>query len=48
MQFGRLSVMQVFFQNKDHKTIQFVAQGGGTVNNFELRAQDTNEDKHFF
>ncbi|MCM4173563.1 cell surface protein SprA [Arenibacter sp. TNZ] len=47
LQFGKTSVTAVFSEQRSQNNT-VVAQGGGTVNNFELRAQDYDEDKHFF
>tara|TARA_R110000868_G_scaffold193443_2_gene438385 strand:- start:3371 stop:10552 length:7182 start_codon:yes stop_codon:yes gene_type:complete len=47
LQFGRTRVTAVFSEQRSQSNT-VVAQGGGTVNDFELRAQDYDEDKHFF
>src|SRR5690606_4407327 len=47
LQFGKTRVTAVFSEQRSQSNT-VVAQGGGTVNNFELRAQDYDADKHFF
>ncbi|RTE55017.1 cell surface protein SprA [Arenibacter aquaticus] len=47
LQFGKTTVTAVFSEQRSQNNT-VVAQGGGTVNDFELRAQDYDEDKHFF
>ncbi|MEG3657429.1 cell surface protein SprA [Arenibacter palladensis] len=47
LQFGRTRVTAVFSEQRSQSNT-VVAQGGGTVNDFELRAQDYDADKHFF
>ena len=47
LQFGKTSVTAVFSeQQSQNNTV--VAQGGGTLNEFELTALDYDEDRHFF
>ncbi len=47
LQFGKTRVTAVFSeQQSQNNTV--VAQGGGTVNEFNLTALDYDEDKHFF
>ncbi len=47
LQFGKTTVTAVFSEQRSQNNT-VVAQGGGTVNEFELRAQDYDEDRHFF
>lgn len=47
LQFGKTTVTGVFSEQRSQSNT-VVAQGGGTVNEFELRAQDYDEDRHFF
>jgi cell surface protein SprA len=47
LQFGKTRVTAVFSEQRSQSNT-VVAQGGGTVNDFELRAQDYDSDKHFF
>ncbi|HCO84372.1 MAG TPA: cell surface protein SprA, partial [Arenibacter sp.] len=47
LQFGKTRVTAVFSEQRSQSNT-VVAQGGGTVNDFELRAQDYDADKHFF
>ncbi len=47
LQFGKTKITAVFSeQQSQNNTV--VAQGGGTVNEFNLTALDYDEDKHFF
>ncbi len=47
LQFGKTTVTAVFSeQQSQNNTV--VAQGGGTINDFDLSALDYEEDKHFF
>jgi len=47
LQFGRTTVTAVFSeQQSQNNTV--VAQGGGTLNEYELTALDYDEDRHFF
>ncbi|MEO9512721.1 MAG: cell surface protein SprA [Flavobacteriaceae bacterium] len=47
LQFGKTTVTAVFSeQQSQNNTV--VAQGGGTLNEFDLTALDYDEDKHFF
>lgn len=47
LQFGKTTVTGVFSEQRSQSNT-VVAQGGGAVNDFELRAQDYDADKHFF
>lgn len=47
MQFGRTTVNAVFAEQKS-QTKTVTAQGGGTVQNFEIFAQEYDADRHFF
>ena len=47
LQFGKTSVTAVFSEQRSQSNT-VVAQGGGTVSEFELTALDYDEDKHFF
>jgi len=47
LQFGRTTVTAVFSEQQSQNS-SVVAQGGGTLNDFELSALDYDEDKHFF
>ncbi|WP_276389525.1 cell surface protein SprA [Eudoraea chungangensis] len=47
LQFGRTTVTAVFSEQRSQNT-SVVAQGGGTINDFEFTALDYDEDKHFF
>ncbi|MEA1784631.1 cell surface protein SprA [Arenibacter sp. GZD96] len=47
LQFGKTTVTAVFSEQRSQNNT-VVAQGGGTVNEFELRALDYDEDRHFF
>lgn len=47
LQFGKTTVTGVFSEQRSQSNT-VVAQGGGAVNEFELRAQDYDADKHFF
>ncbi|MAU16198.1 MAG: cell surface protein SprA [Muricauda sp.] len=47
LQFGKTKVTAVFSEQRS-ETNTVVAQGGGTVNEFELSALDYDEDRHFF
>ena len=47
LQFGRTSVTAVFSEQRSQNNT-VVAQGGGTLNEFELTALDYDEDRHFF
>ncbi len=47
LQFGKTSVTAVFSQqNSESKTV--VAEAGATINPFEIRATDYDDDRHFF
>ncbi|MDX1326567.1 MAG: cell surface protein SprA, partial [Arenibacter sp.] len=47
LQFGKTTVTGVFSEQRSQSNT-VVAQGGGAVNEFELRAQDYDADRHFF
>lgn len=47
LQFGKTTVTAVFSEQQSQNS-SVVAQGGGTLNDFELSALDYDEDKHFF
>ena len=47
LQFGNTTVTTVFSEQRSD-TRSVVAQGGGTLNEFELTALDYDEDRHFF
>ena len=47
MQFGRTSVTAVFSEQRSQNNT-VTAQGGGTLNEFNLTALDYEEDRHFF
>src|SRR5690606_10744623 len=47
LQFGRTTVTGVFSEQRSQSNT-VVAQGGGALNDFELRAQDYDADRHFF
>ncbi|KFF06828.1 T9SS outer membrane translocon Sov/SprA [Flavobacterium reichenbachii] len=47
LQFGRTTVTGVFSEQKS-QTKSIVAEGGGTVQNFDLYALDYDNDRHFF
>ncbi|MGB5318834.1 cell surface protein SprA, partial [Eudoraea sp.] len=47
LQFGKTRVTAVFSEQRSQNT-SVVAQGGGTINDFEFTALDYDEDKHFF
>ncbi|MFA6127617.1 MAG: cell surface protein SprA [Bacteroidales bacterium] len=47
MQFGRLTVTSIFSQQQG-KTQSIDVQGGGVANEFEIRADDYDANKHFF
>lgn len=47
LQFGRTRVTGVFSEQKS-ETRSVVAQGGGTMNDFEVFALDYDENRHFF
>ncbi|MEL6916906.1 MAG: cell surface protein SprA, partial [Bacteroidota bacterium] len=47
LQFGRTRVTAVFSEQRSQSNT-VTAQGGGTVNDFEITALDYDEDKHFF
>ncbi|WP_240938619.1 cell surface protein SprA [Arenibacter sp. 6A1] len=47
LQFGKTKVTAVFSEQRSQSNT-VVAQGGGTLNKFELRAQDYDQDKHYF
>jgi cell surface protein SprA len=47
LQFGKTTVSAVFAEQKS-QTKSVTAQGGGTVQNFELFAQEYDADRHFF
>ncbi len=47
LQFGKTTVTAVFSEQRSQNNT-VVAQGGGTVNEFELTALDYDEDRHFF
>jgi cell surface protein SprA len=47
LQFGKTTITGVFSEQKS-KTKSVTAQGGGTIQNFELFALDYDNDRHFF
>jgi len=47
LQFGRTRITAVFSEQQSQNN-SVVAQGGGTVNDFQLSALDYDEDRHFF
>ncbi len=47
LQFGKTSVTGVFAR-QNSQTRSVAAQGGATINEFDLRASDYDEDRHFF
>ncbi|WP_231961652.1 T9SS outer membrane translocon Sov/SprA [Urechidicola croceus] len=47
MQFGKTTVTSVFAEQKS-QTRTVAAEGGSTINEFELRATDYDADRHFF
>ncbi len=47
LQFGKTTVTAVFSEQRSQNNT-VVAQGGGTLSEFELTALDYDEDKHFF
>ena len=47
LQFGKTTVTAVFSEQRSQNNT-VVAQGGGTLNDFELTALDYDEDRHFF
>ncbi len=47
LQFGKTAVTAVFSEQRSQSNT-VVAQGGGTLNEFEVTALDYEEDKHFF
>lgn len=47
LQFGKTRVTGVFSEQRS-QTNTVVAQGGGTLNNFEILALDYDEDRNFF
>ena len=47
LQFGRTTVSAVFAEQKS-QTKTVTSQGGGTVQNFEMFAQEYDADRHFF
>jgi cell surface protein SprA len=47
LQFGKTTISAVFAEQKS-QTKSVTAQGGGTVQNFELFAQEYDADRHFF
>nr|WP_179374705.1 cell surface protein SprA [Winogradskyella wichelsiae] len=47
LQFGKTSVTAVFSEQQSQST-SVVAEGGGTVEEFEFYAQDYDENRHFF
>lgn len=47
LQFGKTSVTAVFSEQRSQNNT-VVAQGGGTLNEFNITALDYDEDKHFF
>jgi len=47
LQFGKTTVTGVFSEQRS-KTKSIVAQGGGTVQNFDIFALDYDSDRHFF
>jgi len=47
LQFGKTTVTAVFSEQRSQNNT-VVAQGGGTLNEFEITALDYDEDRHFF
>jgi len=47
LQFGKTTVTAVFSEQRSQNNT-VVAQGGGTINEFNITALDYDEDKHFF
>ena len=47
LQFGKTTVTAVFSEQRSQNNT-VVAQGGGTINEFELTALDYDEDRHFY
>ncbi len=47
LQFGKTTITGVFSQQRS-QTRSVQAQGGATINEFELRASDYDENRHFF
>ncbi len=47
LQFGRTTVTAVFSEQRSQNST-VIAQGGGTLSDFELTALDYDEDRHFF
>jgi cell surface protein SprA len=47
LQFGKIP-LRVFFQNKITNKKSVVAQGGGTIQDFDVFALDHDSDRHFF
>lgn len=47
LQFGKMTITGVFSEQKS-QTKSIVAEGGGTIQNFDLYALDYDNDRHFF
>ena len=47
LQFGKTTITGVFSEQKS-KTKSVIAEGGGTIENFEMFALDYDNDRHFF
>lgn len=47
LQFGKTTITGVFSEQKS-QTKSLIAQGGGTIENFEMFALDYDSDRHFF
>jgi cell surface protein SprA len=47
LQFGRTTITGVYSEQRSQSR-NVVAQGGGTINDFEIMALDYDEDRHFF
>src|SRR5690606_28367493 len=47
LQFGRTTITGVYSEQRSQSR-SVVAQGGGTINDFEIMALDYDEDRHFF
>ena len=47
LQFGKTTLTGIFSEQKS-QTRSLVAEGGGTVQNYELFALDYDNDRHFF
>ena len=47
LQFGKTTITGVFSEQKS-QTKSIVAEGGGTIQNFDLYALDYDNDRHFF